>query len=154
MKILKRGLILLILMLSACRQTAELEAAAEYVPADESDDISNVIEYGEVNNIESVFAVYSDTWPEDIQIVIEGFLFDNCTEITMIKPLRDENNFTVKIYTKRDTRAKCTTTPEPFKEKITLNTSQLEGGNYRVDVYGRSAQFSLDKLPDYNDKGG
>ena len=153
MKIVKRGLIFVALLLCACQQAIGMEAAARS-PIDSYDDIGTEVQYGEVEYIESVFAVYPPAWPEEMQIVVNGFLPDGCTEIYMIKPIRDGNKYTIKIFTKKEVGGECTAALEPFEKTITLDTSGLNGGNYSVDVYGISTDFTLEESVDFNDKGG
>jgi len=100
MKIVKSGLIVTALLLSACQHPIGIETTTSS-PVDIPDNIGTAIQYGEAEFIESVLAVYPPTWPEEIQIVVNGFLPDGCTEIYMIDPIRYENKYTVKIYTKR-----------------------------------------------------
>lgn len=153
MKIVKRGLIFTALLLCACQQAIRMEAAARS-PVDSHDDIDTEVQYGEAEYIESVLAVYQPTRPEEIRVVVNGFLVDGCTEIYMIKPVRDGNKYTIKIFTKKEVGVACTEALERFKETITLNTGGLNGGNYSVDVYGISTDFTLKESVDFNEKGG
>ena len=150
MKIVIRGLIFTALLLTACQQAIEIETATPS-PVDNPDDAGMAIEYGEAEYIESVLAVYPSTWPEEIQIVVNGFLLDGCTEIYMVNPVRYEKKHTVKIYTKKEVGVECITALEPFEETITLDTGGLNGGNYSVDVYGKSTNFMLEISADSND---
>jgi inhibitor of cysteine peptidase len=123
-------------------------------PVDSHDDVGMAVQYGEAEYIESVLAVYPPAWPEEIQIVINGFLPDGCTEIYSMKHVRHENEYTVKIYTKKEVGVECTTALEPFEKMITLDTSELISGNYSVVVYGISINFSLEISADSIDTGG
>lgn len=179
MKIVISGLVFTALLLSACQQTIGMEPAvlsildshndigtavnygeAEYIesvtpsPVDIPDNVGTAIQYGEAEDIESVLAVYPPTWPEEMRIVVNGFLPDGCTEIYIINPVRYENKFTVKIYTKKDVGVVCTASLEPFEETIILDTGGLNSGNYSVDVYGISTNFALEISTDSNDTGG
>ena len=153
MKIVKSGLIITALLLSACQHPIGMEATTPS-PVDIPDHVGTAIQYGEAEYIESVLVVYPPSWPEEIQIVVNGFLTDGCTEIYMIDPVRKENKYTVKIYTKMEVGVECTASLEPFEEKITLDASGLNGGNYSVDVYGASTNFTLGIYTDSNDTGG
>jgi len=153
MKIIKSGLILMVLLISACQQAVGIEIVTP-APADNHEDVDTAVQYGEAEYIESVYAVYPPAWPEEIQIVVNGFLPDGCTEIYMIEPVRDENGYTVKIYTKREVGIVCTEALEPFEEMFVLDTSELGSGNYSVFVYGKSTDFSLEIPAVSNDAGG
>ena len=153
MKIVRNGLIFTALLLSACQQTIEIEPTVPS-PVNRHDDIDAAVHYGEVDYIESVFAVYPPAWPEEIQIVVNGFLPDGCTKIYLINPVRDENEYTVKIHTKKEVGVECTIALEPFEQTITLDTGGLNGGNYSVDVYGMSTNFTLEISADSNDTCG
>ncbi len=153
MKIVKSGLIITALLLSACQPPIGMETTTPS-PVDIPDDDSTAIQYGEAEHIESVLVVYPPSWPEEIQIVVNGFLPDGCTEIYMIDPVRYENKYTVKIYTKREVGIECTAALEPFEETITLDANGLNGGNYSVDVYGKSTNFTLEIYADSNDTSG
>jgi len=153
MKIVRSGLIFTALILSACQKTIGIESAVPSI-VDSHNDIGTAVHYGEAEYIESVLAVYPPTWPEEMRIVVNGFLPDGCTEIYMINPVRYENKFTVKIYTKKDVGVVCTAALEPFEETIILDTGGLNGGNYSVDVYGVSTNFTLEISTDSNDTSG
>lgn len=153
MKIVKSGLILIVLLISACQQAAGMETL-EPSPVDNHEDMDAAVQYGEAEYIESVRAVYPPAWPEEMQIVVNGFLPDGCTEIYMVEPVRDENRYTVKIYTKREAGIVCIKTLEPFEEMFVLDTSGLNSGNYSVFVYGKSTDFTLEIPADPNDAGG
>jgi inhibitor of cysteine peptidase len=153
MKIVKSGLIITALLLSACQQAIGMETTTPSL-VDIPDDAGTAVHYGEVEYIESVLVVYPPAWPEEIQIVVNGFLPDGCTEIYMINPVRSENKYTVKIYTEKKVGSECTAALEPFEETITLDTSGLNSGNYSVDVYGISTNFMLEISTDSNDTGG
>ena len=153
MKVVKSGLILIVLLISACQRAEGMEAVTPS-PVDNHGDMGEVAQYGEAENIESVRVVYPHAWPEEIQIIVNGFLPDGCTEIYMIEPVRDENRYTVKIHTKREVGIVCTEALESFEEMFVLDTSGLSRGNYSVFVYGKSTDFSLEIPADPNDVGG
>ena len=153
MKTMKYLLVIAILLLSACQEVKEIDAGQPTAAADH-DDISSAVVYEEAENIESVLAVYPPTWPEEVQIVVNGYLPDGCTEIHEINTARIENKFTVKIITKRQSGVMCTEALEPFEETIMLDTSGLFGDEYSVDVHGVSAIFTLDNSANSNNAGG
>ena len=153
MKIVKSGLIITAILLSACQQAIGIETVTPS-HVDIPDDVGKAVHYGETEHIESVLAVYPPTWPEEIQIVVNGFLPDGCTEIYLINPVRSENRYVVKIYTKKEVGLECTDALEPFEETITLDTGGLNGGNYSVDVNGISTDFTLEESADFNDECG
>ena len=153
MKIVKSGLVFTALLLSAYQHPIGLETTTPS-PVDIPDDVGTAIQYGEAEYIESVFVVYPPSWSEEIQIVVNGFLPDGCTEIYMINPVRYEKKLIVKIYTKKEVGVVCTAALEPFEETTTLDASGLTSGNYSVDVYGKSTNFRLEIYTDSNDTGG
>ena len=153
MKIAKSGLILMVLLISACQQAAGMEMLTPS-PVDDHEDMAPEVQYGEAEFIESVRAVYPPAWPEEMQIIVNGFLPDGCTEIFMIEPVRDENRYTVKIHTKKEAGVMCTMALEPFEETFVLDTSELSSGIYNVFVYGKSTDFSLEIPADPDDAGG
>jgi inhibitor of cysteine peptidase len=134
MKIVKSSLIISALLLSAYQQAIGVEVAAPS-PVDSHDNTVTTDQYGEADHIESVFVVYPPAWPEEIQVVVNGFLPDGCTKIYMINPVRYENIYTITIYTIKEVGVECTLALVPFEETITLDTSELSSGNYSVDVY-------------------
>ena len=153
MKIVKSGLILIVLLISACQQAAGMETVTP-APVDNHEDMGTAVQYGEAEYIESVRVIYPPAWPEEIQIIVNGFLPDGCTEIYMIEPVRNENGYSVKIYTKREVGVVCTEVLEPFEEMFVLDTRELGSGNYSVFVYGKSTDFSLEIFADSDDVGG
>jgi len=153
MKIVKSSLIISALLLSACQQAIEMVTATPSL-VDIRDDVGKAVYYGEAEYIESVLVVYPPAWPEEIQIVANGFLPDGCTEIYKINPVRSGNKYTIKIYTIKEVGFECAAVLEPFEETITLDTGGLSSGNYSVDVYGISTNFILEISTDSNDTGG
>jgi len=153
MKIVQSGLILIVLLISACQQAAGMETVTP-APVDNHEDMGTAVQYGEAEYIESVRVIYPPAWPEEIQIIVNGFLTDGCTEIYMIEPVRNENGYSVKIYTKREVGVVCTEALEPFEEMLVLDTRELGSGNYSVFVYGKSTDFSLEIPADSDDVGG
>ena len=152
MKIVKSSLILMVLLISACQQAAGMEMLTPS-PVDDYEDMDAAVQYGEAEYIESVRVVYPPAWPDEMQVVVNGFLPDGCTEIVMIEPIRDENRYTVKIHTKKEAKVMCTMALEPFEEMFVLDTSGLSSGIYSVFVYGKSIDFSLE-IPAYPDDVG
>ena len=99
-------------------------------------------------------AVYPSELAGDMQIVISGFLTDGCTEIDKISSILFENNYTIKIFTKKDNAAMCTAALEPFEKTITLKTSKLKEGHYSVDVYSVSTEFEIEGSVESSDSCG
>ena len=136
-------MIITAILLCACRPGIELEQAIQS-PVDNHDEILPAIQYGEVENVESVDVVHPSESAGEMQIVVSGFLADGCTEIDKISSILFENNYMVKIFTKKDNAAMCTAALEPFEKTITLKTSELNEGHYSVDVYNMSTEFEIE----------
>ena len=143
MKKIRSKLIITAILLCACRPGIESEQTTQS-PVDNHDETLPAIQYGEAENVESVHAVYPSELAEDMQIVVSGFLADGCTEIDKISAVHFENNYTIKIFTKKVTAIMCTAALEPFEKTITLKTSELNEGHYSVDVYNVSTEFEIE----------
>ena len=153
MKNISVKLIITALLLCACRPGIESEQTTQS-PVDNHDETLPAIQYGEAENVESVHAVYPSELAGDMQIVISGFLADGCTEIDKISSILFENNYMVKIFTKKDNAAMCTAALEPFEKTITLKTSELKEGHYSVDVYSVSTEFEIEGSVESSDSCG
>ncbi len=96
-----------------------------------------------VNDVELLIL---ESFPVQVQAVIQGDLADGCTSIEGIEIEQDveARRFTVRIETTRDDSAVCTQALEPFEERIPIEVRGLPAGTYTVDVHGESETFTLD----------
>ncbi|MFZ0548646.1 MAG: NBR1-Ig-like domain-containing protein [Candidatus Promineifilaceae bacterium] len=91
-----------------------------------------------------------ETFPIQIQVVVEGILPDSCTTIERIENNREGGRFQITIHTLRAAGVACLDAEQPFTETIDLDVLNLEAGIYTVQVNGIGGTFALqnDNVPD------
>lgn len=94
-------------------------------------------------NLESIDIRILESFPVQVNVVVEGSLPDNCTSIQNIDQVRDRNDFKVVITTARTSEDNCLVQPVPLEESIALDVNGLEAGIYTVDVNGLKGTFTL-----------
>lgn len=127
--------ILAILSIAACGSTGQ----STVPPAPGGD-----IEYG-LAPIESVEAVFLESFPLQVQLKVEGYFPDGCTEIESTEVERQGNVFDVTLRTARPADVACTEAIEPFEVNIPLDVYGLPAGEYSVDVNGVETSFTFEQ---------
>lgn len=96
--------------------------------------------------INDVELLIMESFPVQVQALIQGDLADGCTSISGIETERDveARRFTIRIETTRDDDAICTQALVPFEESVSLDVRGLPAGTYTVDAHGETAEFTLD----------
>lgn len=91
-----------------------------------------------------------DTFPIQIQLIVEGILPDSCTTIERIERTRQDGTFRITLHTIRATGVACSEAEIPFSETIDLDVLGLTAGIYTVTVNNISGTFTLqnDNMPD------
>ena len=93
--------------------------------------------------VENIEIQILESFPVQVNVIVKGYLADNCTEIDRIIEFRDENTFYINIKTKRPADVFCTQVIRPFEETITLDVDGLNAGVYEVNVNGVLGSFEL-----------
>ena len=96
--------------------------------------------------VESIEILILESFPVQINVLVEGNLPDACTEIDQVNQRfeAEENIFEVEITTTRTTDEPCAQVLVPFEETISLDVYGLPAGSYTVDVNGVQETFTLD----------
>jgi hypothetical protein len=91
-----------------------------------------------------------ETFPIQIQVVVEGTVPDSCTTIERIENNRQGGSFRITLHTLRAAGVACLEAEQPFTETIDLDVLGLTAGIYTVQVNGVGGTFTLqeDNLPD------
>ena len=95
------------------------------------------------STVEKIEIQILESFPVQVNVIVEGYLPDNCTEIDRIMEIRDENTFFINIKTKRPADVFCTQVIRPFEETITLDVDGLKAGVYEVNVNSTIDSFEL-----------
>lgn len=95
------------------------------------------------STVENIEIQMLESFPVQVNVIVQGSLPDNCTEIDRIIEFRDENTFYINIKTKRPADVFCTQVIRPFEETITLDVDGLKAGVYEVNVNGVLDSFEL-----------
>ncbi len=123
------------LLLVACGGTGE----ATPPTASEGD-----VQYGEAP-VESVEVMILESFPLQVQLNVEGYMPDGCTEIDSTEVEQQGNHFEVTIRTVRPADMLCTEAIEPFEMNIPLDVYGLPAGEYTIDVNGVEDSFTFEQ---------
>ncbi len=95
--------------------------------------------------VEEIDILILESFPVQVNVVVDGYLPDGCTEINEITQKRnvEAQTFEVEITTIRPADALCTEAMVPFEETISLDVEGLPAGTYTVDVNGVTGTFTL-----------
>jgi Ig-like domain from next to BRCA1 gene/SdrD B-like domain len=94
--------------------------------------------------VSSVEIQILESSPVQVVAVTRGDLPDSCTTIGRITQSRENQTFTVAIFTNRPADAVCAQALVPFEEPVSLDVLGLPAGNYTVNVNGVTTSFTLD----------
>ena len=104
--------------------------------------------------VESIDILVLESFPVQINVLIDGYLPNPCYQISRIEKNQDEDTFFVKVFMKYNGLI-CIQTIKPYKETVALDVYGLVAGTYQVDVNGVIDSFTLDVdniLPDDMDE--
>ena len=104
--------------------------------------------------VESIDILVLESFPVQINVLINGYLPNPCYQITLIENNQDEDTFYVKVFMKYNGLI-CIQTIKPYEETVALDVYGLVAGTYQVDVNGVIDSFTLDVdniLPDTEDE--
>jgi inhibitor of cysteine peptidase len=93
--------------------------------------------------VESVDALILESFPVQVNVVVEGQLPDACSFIEKVEQERQEDEFKIQLTLARRPDARCAPQPTPFEQVVSLDVLGLEAGVYTADVHGVSAEFEL-----------
>jgi inhibitor of cysteine peptidase len=128
-------------MLSACGARMPVDGAQSEEPV--------VIETPDVVGgnvfIDSVDVLILESFPVQVQAVVQGNLPDGCTDIEEVRVDHEEgsNLFEITVVTHRDPELMCTMALVPFEENVSLDVLGLSAGTYTVDAHGVTGTFEL-----------
>lgn len=163
MKLQRLLLSSMMLLLAACNadKAAEVQSEDQTTPGIQQpgvdDKLSAAVDEAEIGEnaiVDEVILVYPPTWPEEIEVVINGSFSDACTELDHIVQTRDGSNFNMKVKTSRQADAECTLALVPFSTKVVLDLRELADNEYQVTVYDHWVNFELDVVTDPETQGG
>jgi inhibitor of cysteine peptidase len=100
--------------------------------------------------VESIDILVLESFPVQINVLIDGYLPNPCYKITQIEKHREGNTFYVKLMMK-DSSLACIQIIQSYQEVVALDVYGLSAGTYYVDVNGIVDTFTLDVdniLPD------
>jgi hypothetical protein len=93
-----------------------------------------------------------ETFPVQVNAIIQGRLPDSCTTIDQINQTHSGDSFLLTVSVIRRTDAMCTEQPEPFDATIPLDVEGLPAGSYTVVVTGANSAtnffaLTVDNIP-------
>lgn len=92
--------------------------------------------------IERVEVQVLESFPVQVQAVVQGSAPDACTEIGEIRQARDGNTITVTIEAVRPADAICAQVLEPFEQVVPLD-GPFSPGTYVLRVNGVETSFTV-----------
>ena len=97
----------------------------------------------ELAPVESIDILVLESFPVQINVLIDGYLPNPCYQISQIEKNQGEDTFYVKVFMKYNGLI-CIQTIKPYKETVTLDVYGLVAGTYQVDVNGIVDTSTLD----------
>ena len=141
-------LVLLVIVISGCgsqeTETPESTAVAEATEPSEPTSTPLTDEVFGVANVESVEILILESFPVQINLIIQGNLPNGCAEIDRTVVEQEGNNFDVAVTTVQEPGQVCTEALVPFEEIVPLDVLGLEAGTYTVTVNDVESSFTLD----------
>jgi inhibitor of cysteine peptidase len=110
------------------------------------------LQFGEIASIDSVDVLLLESFPVQVQAVIKGTLPSACAEIDGIYVERDKETYRITISTSHPVASVCTQVKVPFEKTVSLDVVDLPVGTYTVDVYGKTAEFTLNIKTNVSDE--
>ncbi len=104
----------------------------------------------ELAPVESMNIMMLESFPLQINVLINGYLPNPCYQITRIEKNQEGNTFYIKVFMKHNGLI-CIQTIKPYEETVALDVYGLIAGTYQIDVNGVTDSFFLDVdniLPD------
>jgi inhibitor of cysteine peptidase len=95
-----------------------------------------------VATVENVVVNTQSTTPNEVEVIVKGYLPNPCTKITRIEQQRNADTFTVTLETVRE-GSNCIEVISPFEETVALDTTGLAPGTYTVNVQNTTTTFDL-----------
>ena len=144
----KLCVIVFVLLLAACGAETEPAASTDVPnqqpatsePAPASGDQGELLI--EPAEVETMTVQVLESFPVQVQVQVQGYLGDGCTELGEIAQQRSGNTIEVTILTQRPVDAMCTMELKGFDEVITLE-GPFDAGSYMVIVNGVEGTFQV-----------
>lgn len=94
--------------------------------------------------IENIDIQSPESFPVEINVIVNGYLPDACTELDKIETIREKNVFFINIKTIKPIEAICENQPYFFQEVVPLKAQNLSPGIYKVIVNNINGSFKID----------
>ncbi len=92
--------------------------------------------------VERVDVQVLESFPVQVQVVVQGSLPDACTEVGEVRQTRDGNTLTMTIGTSRPVDAMCAQVLMPVEQTVPLD-GPFPPGTYVVNVNGVETSFTV-----------
>lgn len=141
-------LLILVIVISACggqaTETPEPTAVVEATEPSEPTETPLSEPIHGLANVESVEVLILESFPVQINLIIQGNLPNGCAEIDKVVVEQEGNNFNVAVTTIQEPDQVCTEALVPFEEIVPLDVLGLEAGTYTVTINDVETSFTLD----------
>ncbi len=97
----------------------------------------------ELAPVESIDILILESFPGQVQAIIDGYLPNPCYEITKIKQNFEENTFYISVIIRENSQS-CIQVIKPYKEIVDLAVAGLPAGDYQVNINGVIGSFTLE----------
>lgn len=97
----------------------------------------------ELAPVESIDILILESFPVQVQVIIDGYLPNPCYEITKIKQNLEEDTFYISVIM-RESSQSCIQSIKPYREIVDLAVVGLSAGDYQVNGNGIVGSFTLE----------
>lgn len=102
--------------------------------------------FGSDATVEQITVNQTETFPVQVNVILDGYLPDGCTEIDEIRSSLDDQTFTIEIVTRKPAGdVACTMAIVPFEVTHELDVEGLQAGEYTVRFGELSETFTLEQ---------
>lgn len=102
--------------------------------------------YGSDATVEQLTVNMMESFPVQVNVILDGYLPDGCTEIDEITSSLDDQTFTIDVVTRKPAGdVACTMAIVPFEVTHELDVEGLQAGEYTVQYGELSEKFTLEQ---------
>lgn len=125
-------------------QEAQFTLDVDNVPPQQVNESEFV--YGSDATVEAMTVNVMESFPVQVNVTLDGYLPDGCTEIDEITSSLDDQTFTINIITRRPSGdVACTMAIVPFEVTHELDVEGLQAGEYTVRYGDLTETFTLEQ---------
>jgi inhibitor of cysteine peptidase len=129
--------------ISSCSQGNKQVAATATRVASTVTVVKKEEEEDNTAHIDQLNILTYDSFPVQSNIIVKGYLANNCVSISDIMESRQDSELQFELVTTRQAGHNCIKKKQNFEEIIPINTEGLKAGFYSVKVNDVTKTFEL-----------